>query len=90
MIGFHGLYIHIAHGTFTADLISRVHLNGCSENESFKVNFTRGYNLFLEGDWLEAMHALTRLFRYLLSGNAQVNAVRAYSQKEADATAEGV
>lgn len=46
VIGFHGLYIHIAHGTFTTNLISRIHLNECSENESFKVNFTQGYKLF--------------------------------------------
>lgn len=61
-----------------------------AQKASFKVNFTRGYNLFLNGDWLKAMHALTRLSRYLLGGDASSMLYGHICKKEADTTAEGV
>lgn len=85
VVGFHGACVHIAHGLFTTDMISRVHSKGCHSDEIFQLNFTRGYDLCLKEDWLEATRALARLFRYLLSGNAKVGAVQAYSQPGADA-----
>ncbi|PLB43627.1 hypothetical protein P170DRAFT_459282 [Aspergillus steynii IBT 23096] len=66
-IGFHGLHIHIACGVFTADSISKVQREGCSKDDIFDLSFTRGYNLCVKEDWLEATRALSRLFRYLLS-----------------------
>ncbi|PYI06517.1 hypothetical protein BO78DRAFT_386883 [Aspergillus sclerotiicarbonarius CBS 121057] len=76
VIGFYRRYIYLARGIFTTDLISRVHAQGCAENEAFELKFTRGYDLYLKEDWLEAMRALTRLFRYLFSGNAKVGALQ--------------
>ncbi|RWQ94138.1 hypothetical protein C8Q69DRAFT_508482 [Paecilomyces variotii] len=67
------------------DKSSWVHSKGCHSDEIFQLNFTRGYDLCLKEDWLEATRALARLFRYLLSGNAKVGAVQAYSQPGADA-----
>ncbi|KAI9932719.1 hypothetical protein AWENTII_004958 [Aspergillus wentii] len=86
VIGFHGCQIHIARGYFTTDVISRVHSKGCSEKDVFELNFTQGYNLCLKEDWLEALRALTRLFRYLHSGNAKVGAIQAYLQRGSKAT----
>ncbi|OOF97274.1 hypothetical protein ASPCADRAFT_206090 [Aspergillus carbonarius ITEM 5010] len=80
VIGFHGLHLHIAHGLFRADTVSRVHSKGCSAHEAFDLRFTRGYNLSLKEDWLEAIRALARLLRYLLSGKAQVGAIEVYRQ----------
>ncbi|KAH8425241.1 uncharacterized protein LDX57_002997 [Aspergillus melleus] len=77
VVGFHGFHFHIARAWFTKSQISRVHAKGCSENEILNLEFTRGYNLCLKQDWLEATHALARLLRYLLSGRARVNAVQA-------------
>ncbi|KAJ9313861.1 hypothetical protein DTO271D3_5955 [Paecilomyces variotii] len=85
VVGFHGACVHIAHGLFTTDMISRVHSKGCQSDEIFQLNFTRGYDLCFKEDWLEATRALARLFRYLLSGNAKVGAVQAYSPPGADA-----
>ncbi|KAE8329121.1 hypothetical protein BDV39DRAFT_172579 [Aspergillus sergii] len=76
IVGFHGPHLHIARGYFPKDLIRRVHAEGYSENETFSLEFTRGYNLWLKEDWLEAIRALARLFRYLLSGKAKVGAVQ--------------
>lgn len=81
MVGFYGLHIHIARALFTTDAISRVHSKGCSEDEIFELGFTRGYDLCMKEDWLEATRALTRLFRYLLNGNAKVGAMQAYLNK---------
>lgn len=78
VVGFHGRYVHIAHGVFLADTILRVHSEGCSTDEVFALKFSRGYDLRLKDDWLEAMRALARLFRYLFSGNAKVGAMQAY------------
>ncbi|OGM49519.1 hypothetical protein ABOM_001648, partial [Aspergillus bombycis] len=86
VIGFHGLYLHIARGLFTASMISRVHSKGCSENEVFELKFTQGYNLCSKKDWLEATRALSRLYRYLLSGKAKVGAIQAYMQRGPDTT----
>ncbi|KAE8334235.1 hypothetical protein BDV24DRAFT_146198 [Aspergillus arachidicola] len=72
IIGFHGRYVYIARGYFTSELISRAHLKGCTEDETIKIQFTRGYDLSLKEDWLEAMNALARLLRYLLSENAEM------------------
>ncbi|KAB8226235.1 hypothetical protein BDV33DRAFT_187008 [Aspergillus novoparasiticus] len=81
MVGFYGRYIHIARGLFPADTIARVHSQGCSKDEAFDLKFTRGYDLCLKKDWLEATHALTRLYRYLRSGNTKASAVQAYLQR---------
>ncbi|RAL00464.1 uncharacterized protein BO80DRAFT_383146 [Aspergillus ibericus CBS 121593] len=81
VVGFHGLYLHIAHGHFRADTISRVHAKGCSDHEVFDLKFTRGHNLSLKEDWVEAVRALARLLRFLLSGSAKVGAIEAYLQK---------
>ncbi|PYH91027.1 hypothetical protein BO71DRAFT_360244 [Aspergillus ellipticus CBS 707.79] len=78
VVGFHGRTIHIARGSITADEIARIHSQGCSEKDRFELHFTRGYDLCLKDDWLEATRALTRLFRYLLSGGAKVSAMEAY------------
>ncbi|PYI11673.1 hypothetical protein BO78DRAFT_466237 [Aspergillus sclerotiicarbonarius CBS 121057] len=78
VIGFYGPHIHIARGCFPRATISRVHAKGCSDNEVFELEFTRGYNLCRKDDWLEATRALARLFRYLLSGKAEVAAMQAF------------
>lgn len=88
VVGFHGPQIYIARGYFPPDEISRVHSKGISGNEFFELEFTRGYNPCERDDWLEAMRALTRLFRYLLSGNSKVGAMQVYLSKSAT-TAEG-
>ncbi|RAH68460.1 uncharacterized protein BO66DRAFT_421533 [Aspergillus aculeatinus CBS 121060] len=72
LVGFHGYGIHIARGAFTRDAVGRVYSRGCSGDETFEVQFTRGYNLCQKEEWDDAMRALTRLFRYLLSGGAKV------------------
>lgn len=84
VIGFHGCEFYIARGFFKADVISRVHTKGCSEDEVFELKFSRGYNLCSKEDWLEATRAVARLFRNLLSGHAKVGAMRAYIAKEAE------
>ena len=76
VIGLYGRYVYLARGFFTANLISRVHARGCSEDEVFELKFTRGYDLCLKEDWLAAMRVLTRLFRYLCSGSAKVGALQ--------------
>ncbi|KAK6829264.1 hypothetical protein RU639_003207 [Aspergillus parasiticus] len=81
VVGLYGRYIHVACGLFPADTIARVHSQGCSKDEVFDLKFTRGYDLCLKKDWLEATHALTRLYRYLLSGNTKASAVQAYLQR---------
>ncbi|RAK83712.1 hypothetical protein BO79DRAFT_277545, partial [Aspergillus costaricaensis CBS 115574] len=77
-LGLYGSCIYIPRGLFTTTQMRQVHSKGCSENETFHLRFSRGYNLSLRKDWLEAMHALSRLFRYLMSGNAKVGAVRTH------------
>lgn len=78
IVGLYGSYIYISHGLFTTSQVFRVQTKGCSENEVFRSRFTRGYDLSLREDWLKAMHGLSRLFRYLLSGDAKVGAIRKY------------
>lgn len=78
IVGLYGSYIYISHGLFTTSQVFRVQTKGCSENEVFRLRFTRGYDLSLREDWLKAMHGLSRLFRYLLSGDAKVGAIRKY------------
>ena len=76
-----GLYrscIYISRGLFTTTQVVRVQLKGCSDNEVFHLRFTRGYDLSLREDWLVAMHSLSRLFQYLLSGDAKVGAIRTH------------
>ncbi|PLB48046.1 hypothetical protein P170DRAFT_204622 [Aspergillus steynii IBT 23096] len=87
VVGFHGRYVHIAHGLFLADTIMRVHSEGCTADEVFALKFSRGYDLCLKEDWLEAMRALARLFRYLFSGNAKVGAIQAYLETRRAAAA---
>lgn len=83
VVGFHGYHFHIARGFFPAETLKRVHAKGCSEDESLELQFTRGYNLFLKEDWLEATEGLVRLFRYLLSGSANVRITQRLFNKEA-------
>ncbi|KAI9930117.1 hypothetical protein ASPWEDRAFT_179481 [Aspergillus wentii DTO 134E9] len=90
VMGFHGIYLYIARGFFTADVISRVHLKGLPENEDFDLKFTHGYNLSLKDDWAAAMHAFSRLFRYLLNGRAEVGALQVNLHRNADYTGKGV
>ncbi|KAE8382749.1 hypothetical protein BDV26DRAFT_288307 [Aspergillus bertholletiae] len=75
IIGFYGQCIYIARGYFTSDIISRAHLKGCKEDDAIEIQFTRGYNLSLKKDWVDAVNALTRLLQYLFSGNAKVGAL---------------
>lgn len=75
VIGLHGPYLHICRGFFPQDRITKVYQHGYSDEEEFELEFTRGYNLYLKEDWLEATRALSRLLRYLLSGKAMVAAV---------------
>jgi hypothetical protein len=81
VVGFHGRDTHIPYGMFPADTMTRVHSKGCSKNEVFDLKFTRGYNLCSKADWLGATRALSRLLRYLLSGNAKVCAVQTYLRR---------
>ncbi|KAK2813302.1 hypothetical protein FQN50_000617 [Emmonsiellopsis sp. PD_5] len=74
--GFHGEFFHVARGFFRSDVISRVQKKGCSESDVFELKFTRGYDLCLKQDWVEAVRVLSRLFRYLLSGNANVGGMQ--------------
>ncbi|RAL02171.1 uncharacterized protein BO80DRAFT_443967 [Aspergillus ibericus CBS 121593] len=74
VLGFYESYLHIAYGVFPATTVTRVHKEGCAKGEEFTIKFTRGYNLNLKDDWLELVPALARLYRYLLSGNAKVEA----------------
>ncbi|RAH56790.1 hypothetical protein BO85DRAFT_488964 [Aspergillus piperis CBS 112811] len=77
-LGLYGSSIYISRGLFTTTQMEQVHSKGCSENETFHLRFSRGYNLSLHKDWLEAMHALSRLLRYLMSGNAKIGAIRTH------------
>ena len=77
-LGLYGSCIYISRGLFTTLQMDRVHSKGCSENEVFHLRFSRGYNLSLRKDWLEAMHVLSRLLRYLMSGNAKVGSIRTH------------
>ncbi|RAK93731.1 hypothetical protein BO79DRAFT_101249, partial [Aspergillus costaricaensis CBS 115574] len=61
VVGLHGPYLHICRGFFPRDRIARVYQHGYSDEEEFELEFTRGYNLYLKEDWLEATRALTRL-----------------------------
>ncbi|PYI04577.1 hypothetical protein BO78DRAFT_320064 [Aspergillus sclerotiicarbonarius CBS 121057] len=88
-VGFHGSYLHIGHGLFLADTIRRVHSNGFSSEEVFDLRFSRSYNLLLKQDWLEATRALSRLFRYLLSGEAKVGVIQAHLRGEVDTAGSG-
>ena len=81
VIGFHGYHVHIARGFFTADVISRVRTAGCSRGEQFELMFSRGYDMTVKSDWIEVTRGLSRLFRYLLSGNAKVAAVQTELKK---------
>lgn len=83
IIGFYERRIYIARGFFTKDLISRVHLKGCSGDDAIELLFTRGYNLSSKEDWIEAIGVLAKLLRYLLGGNAKVSALKAYLPKAA-------
>ena len=75
-VGLHGSHLHIAYGLFLASTVKRVHPKGCSPEETFDLKFSRSYNLSLKEDWLEATRALSRLVRYLLSGEAKVGVVQ--------------
>lgn len=86
VVGFFGPNVHIARGFFAADVIARVHVNGPSGNEGFELKFTRGYNLCLRSDWLEATRVFSRLFRYLLSGKAKIRALQTVLGYEANVT----
>ncbi|KAE8339878.1 hypothetical protein BDV24DRAFT_175856 [Aspergillus arachidicola] len=90
VVGFHGPHIHIARTFFAADLVARVHPRGCSNDEVMELQFTRGYDLSLKKDWLEATRALARLFRYLLSGRAKVAAVEGYLNRPGDTAGESM
>ncbi|PGH20430.1 hypothetical protein AJ80_03576 [Polytolypa hystricis UAMH7299] len=63
-------------GWLPRDVVSRVQMKGCSESEVFELKFTPGYDLCLRQDWVEAVRVLSRLFRYLLSGNANVGGIQ--------------
>ncbi|KAE8152276.1 hypothetical protein BDV25DRAFT_138091 [Aspergillus avenaceus] len=80
-VGFRGAYFHIVYGYFPAGTITRVHSKGCARDEKLTLRFSRGYHLNLKGDWRDAMRALARLFRYLVSGEAEVGATKAYGRR---------
>ncbi|KAE8402303.1 hypothetical protein BDV37DRAFT_295455 [Aspergillus pseudonomiae] len=84
VIGFYERCIYIARGLFGKELISRVHVKGCTQDDTVELQFTRGYDLSLREDWFEAISALAKLLRYLLSGNAKMSALKAYLHKAAD------
>ncbi|PGH13514.1 hypothetical protein AJ79_03645 [Helicocarpus griseus UAMH5409] len=90
VVGFHGSYFHIGHALFTADVISRVHSRGCSQDEVVGLEFTHGYNLCLKKDWLEAMRALVRLFRYIVSGDSKIGVIQALLEGTANNLGEAV
>ncbi|PWY88928.1 hypothetical protein BO70DRAFT_157288 [Aspergillus heteromorphus CBS 117.55] len=77
VIGFHVPCFHVAYGLFPAATVARVHLQGFSLAEVFDLKFSRGYDLCLKDDWMQAMRVLARLFRYLVSGKAKVGALQA-------------
>ncbi|OJZ81909.1 hypothetical protein ASPFODRAFT_84841 [Aspergillus luchuensis CBS 106.47] len=77
-LGLYGSSIYVSRGLFTTTQMEQVQSKGCPENETFHLRFSRGYNLSLRKDWLEAMHALSRVLRYLMSGNAKVGAIRTH------------
>ena len=76
VVGFYGPHIYIARGYFPVETINRVHAKGCSDDEHLELKFTRGYDPCRKGDWMEAMRALSRLFRYLRSGSAKVGVIQ--------------
>ncbi|OJJ73351.1 hypothetical protein ASPBRDRAFT_670667 [Aspergillus brasiliensis CBS 101740] len=76
VVGFYGPQIYIARGYFPVETINRVHDKGCADDEQFELLFTRGYDPFRKEDWVEAMRALSRLFRYLVSGRAKVGVIQ--------------
>ncbi|PLB55418.1 hypothetical protein P170DRAFT_443215 [Aspergillus steynii IBT 23096] len=86
VVGYYGSCVFVARGSFSGDMISRVHSNGCSEEDVFQLKFTRGYDLSSKDDWNDAMRALTRLFRYLLSGNARIDSLRTLFHQGASAS----
>ncbi|GLA65550.1 hypothetical protein AtubIFM54640_007733 [Aspergillus tubingensis] len=88
VVGFYGPHIYIARGYFPVETIKRVHAKGCSDDEHLELKFTRGYDPCRKYDWMEAMRALSRLFRYLRSGSAKVGAIQKILS-ESVATVEG-
>ncbi|KAE8151842.1 hypothetical protein BDV25DRAFT_138440 [Aspergillus avenaceus] len=78
VVGFHGKNFHIARGFFSRELITRAYLKGCSPADEVELHFSRGYNLCLKEDWMEATRALSRLIRYLLSGEAKLTALGSF------------
>lgn len=85
VVGFYGLNIYIARGYFPVETIKRVHAKGCSDDEHLELKFTRGYDPCRKDDWLEATRALSRLFRYLMSGSAKVGAIQKILSESATA-----
>ncbi|XRM40877.1 hypothetical protein ABZX51_004179 [Aspergillus tubingensis] len=85
VVGFYGPHIYIARGYFPVETIKRVHAKGCSDDEHLELKFTRGYDPCRKDDWLEAIRALSRLFRYLMSGSAKVGAIQKILSESATA-----
>ncbi|OJZ88688.1 hypothetical protein ASPFODRAFT_130951 [Aspergillus luchuensis CBS 106.47] len=85
VVGFYGPHIYIARGYFPVETITRVHAKGCSDDEYLELKFTRGYDPCRKDDWMEAMRALSRLFRYLMSGSAKVGAIQKILSESATA-----
>ena len=78
-VGLYGSCIYISHGMFTTSQVFRVTtVKGLLRERGLPLKFTRGYDLSLREDCIEAMHSLSRLFRYLSSGDAKVGAIRTY------------
>ncbi|GAA83132.1 hypothetical protein AKAW_01247 [Aspergillus luchuensis IFO 4308] len=85
VVGFYGPHIYIARGHFPVETITRVHAKGCSDDEYLELKFTRGYDPCRKDDWMEAMRALSRLFRYLMSGSGKVGAIQKILSESATA-----
>lgn len=71
--GFAGRQFYIARGYFTAGLISRVQAEGSSRDENIEIHFSRGYDLTMKYDWLEAVGMLAGLYRYLIERGLKIS-----------------
>ncbi|PWY94578.1 hypothetical protein BO94DRAFT_531523 [Aspergillus sclerotioniger CBS 115572] len=84
LLGYHGDRVHIVRGYFSKERIARVLAKGFSDKEVFELGFSRGWDLCRKEDWLEVMRGLTRLLRYLMSGEAMVGALQVLLQDGAE------
>ena len=75
-IGMHGPFFHIIRVFFSTETIESVQVGKNPGPYTFDVKLSKEYNLLEKSDCLEAFRGLVGMFRYLLSGEANVGAMQ--------------